>query len=109
MAELKAKLLMLDQLRAKGFLAAEVHQAQSREINLEISELKADRQASFDSKILEMLEQVKKLKSLLDEIEEPLDEFNEKLFHEAVLELSINNRDKMEVTLLGGLKFTEQI
>lgn len=109
MAELKAKLLMLDQLRAKGFLAAEVHQAQSREINLEISELKADRQASFDSKILEMLEQVKKLKSLLDEIEEPLDEFNEKLFHEAVLELSINNRDEMEVTLLGGLKFTEQI
>ena len=108
-AELKSKLLMLDQLRSKGYLAAEVYQAESRDINKQLTMLKADRQMSFDSQILDMLEKVKKLKSLLGEIEEPLEEFDEHLFHEVVQELCINTQDEMEVTLLGGLKFTEQI
>ncbi len=109
MAELKAKLLMLDQLRSKGYLAAEVYQAQSRDINKQISILKADRQMCFDSHILDMLEKVKKLKSLLGEIEEPMEEFDEHLFPEVVQEIRITKRDEMEVTLRGGLRFTERI
>ena len=108
-AELKGKLLILDQLRSKGYLATEVYQAQSRDINKQLSAMKAERQMSFDSHILEMLEKTKKLKSLLSEIEEPLEEFNEHLFCEVVQEIGINRLDEMEVTLIGGLKFTEQI
>jgi hypothetical protein len=108
-AELKAKLLMLEQLRSKGFLAPEVYQAQSRDINKQLSSLKAERQLNFDSQILGMLEKTKKLKSILGEIEEPLEEFDEHIFCEVVQEIKINKQDEMEVTLIGGLKFTEQI
>ena len=56
-----------------------------------------------------MIQDVKKLKSLIDEIEEPLDEFDEKLFEEIIVEMSLNNTDELTITLLGGLKFTELI
>lgn len=56
-----------------------------------------------------MLEDVRKLKSLIDELEQPLKAFEEKLFHEIVADICINNHDEMTVTLLGGLKFTELI
>ena len=108
-ADLNAKLLMLDQLLSKRYLAPEVHQAESRAIKSQISELKAKRQQSFDSKILDMLEGAKKLRSLLNEIEEPLEDFDEKLFHEIVKEVTINSQDELTVCLLGGLKFTELI
>ena len=65
--------------------------------------------SSFESRITTMLEDVRKLKSLIDELEQPLEAFDEKLFHEIVTDICINNRDEMTVTLLGGLKFTEQI
>ena len=47
--------------------------------------------------------------SLIDELEQPLEAFEEKLFHEIVADICINNHDEMTVTLLGGLKFTELI
>ena len=65
--------------------------------------------SSFESRITTMLEDVRKLKSLIDELEQPLEAFDEKLFHDIVTDICINNRDEMTVTLLGGLKFTEQI
>ena len=46
---------------------------------------------------------------LIDEIEEPLDEFDDKLFEEIIVEMSLNNTDELTITLLGGLKFTELI
>ena len=71
--------------------------------------LKEDRQDQFESRILTMLQDVRKLKTLIDEIEEPLDEFDEKLFEEIIVEMALNNADELTVTLLGGLKFTELI
>ena len=50
-----------------------------------------------------------KMRSLLNEIEEPLEEFDDKLFHELVKGIEINKQDEMTVTFLGGLKFTELI
>ena len=108
-AELNAKLVMLEQLRSKGYLAADVYHAQAREIQNELSALKTERQDAFDSRILGMLEQVKKLKSLIDEIEEPLEDFDEKLFETIVRAVMIDKNDYMTVTLIGGLKFTERI
>lgn len=71
--------------------------------------LKADRQDSFENRITDMLTEVKKLQALLDEIEEPLEEFDEKLFFDTVVDMTINKKDEMTITLIGGLKFTELI
>ena len=50
-----------------------------------------------------------RLKKLLEEFEEPLDRFDEKLFTEIVQAISISRRDEMTVTLIGGLRFTEML
>lgn len=108
-AELNAKLLMLEQLRSKGYLAPEVYQAQANEIGAELAKLKDVRQEKFNSKTASMLEEVKKLKMLIFELEEPLEEFNEKLFLEIVKSIQINKEDEMSVEFLGGLRFRERI
>ena len=108
-ADLNSKKLMLEQLRAKGYLAPEVYESQLREISQQISTQKQKRQDTLDSRIQTMLEDVRRLKDLLWEIEEPLESFNEMLFGEIVKDITLNNRDEMTFTLLGGLKFTERI
>lgn len=108
-AELNAKLLMLEQLRSKGYLAIEVYQAQANEINAELAKLKDARQEKFHSKVATMLEEVKKLKMLVFELEEPLETFDEKLFMEVVKSIQINKEDEMSVEFLGGLRFKERI
>ena len=108
-AELNAKLLMLEQLRAKGYLAPEVHQAQSREISNQLASLKKERQTELDTQIIRMLEDVRHLKATLDELEDPLESFDEKLFMEIIKEITISRADEMEMTIIGGLKFTELI
>lgn len=108
-AELNAKLHALERLRTKGYLAADIYHTQAREIRQQLDKLKTERYSSFESKILTMLEDVRKLKSLIDELEQPLEVFDEKLFHEIVTDICINHHDEMTVTLLGGLRFTEQI
>lgn len=108
-AELNAKLLMLEQLHSKGYLAIEVYQSQTREIKLQLKSLQSERQDTFQSKILTMLEKIKELKTLLDEIEEPLEEFDEKLFQAIVTDIMLNKKDEMTITVIGGLKFTELI
>lgn len=108
-ADLNSKIVMLEQLRNKGYLAPEVYQSQLREINNKLSELKSNRQNAFESKILETLEEVRKLKSLIFEIEEPLETFDDKLFLSIVKSITVNNRDEMTLTVLGDLRFTELI
>lgn len=108
-AELDAKLLMLEQLRSKGYLAPEIYQAQAMDIQKQISALKAERQSAFNSVIQTMLDEVKKLRNLLNEIDEPLEIFDEKLFYEMVRDIEIDAQYEMTVTVLGNLKFTELI
>lgn len=108
-AELNAKLLALERLRSKGYLAADIYHTQARQLHQQLDKLKTERYSSFESKILTMLEDVRKLKALIDEPEQPLEAFEEKRFHEIVTDICINNHDEMTVTLLGGLKFTELI
>lgn len=108
-AEINGKILMLDQLRTKGYLASDIHQSQVNDLQRQLKQLKEERQSEFESRILEMLEQVKKLKGFINEVEEPLENFDEHLFKEIVTDITISNRDEMTITLLGGLKFTELI
>lgn len=108
-AEINGKILILDQLRGKGYLASDIHQSQVNNLRRLLKKLKEERQSEFESRILEMLDNVRKLKALIDELEEPLDEFDEHLFLEIVTAIEINKRDEMTVTFLGGLKFNELI
>ena len=100
---------MLEQLRAKGYLAPEVHQTQSRNINNQLAKLKKERQTELDSHIIQMLDDVKHLKTILEELEDPLERFDEKLFTEVVKAISIDHNDEMTLTMIGGLRFTELI
>lgn len=108
-AELNGKLLMLDKLRVKGYLSNDVYQIQATEINQEISRLKNARQNTLKTLIMDMLTKVKDLKARIDELEAPLEQFDERLFVEIVTEMRLNNRDELTFTLIGGLKFTEVI
>ena len=62
-AELNAKLVMLEQLRSKGYLAIEVYQSQARDIQKQISDLKSQRRSAFESTIQNMLDEVLTLPS----------------------------------------------
>ena len=108
-ADLNAKLVMVEQLHSKGYLKDEIHKAQVREINDQLRQLKRERRDEFSSGITNMIEKVDRLKKLLGELEEPLNEFDEKLFCEIVEAISISHRDEMTVTLIGGLRFTEML
>lgn len=98
---------MLEKMNAKGYLEPDVVKAQTMEITARLNELKQQRQAAVDSMIPSMIADIRRLQSLLAEIEEPLVEFDEGLMRDTVREVSINKQGEMTVTLLGGLSFTE--
>ena len=108
-SELNAKLLMLEQLRAKGYIAAEVYHSQSNEISNELIKLKSKRQSAYESKLEAELKQLQTLKKRIDEIGEPLTAFDKLLFEETVESMALNNKDELTVTFNGGISFTEII
>ena len=109
MAELNAKLLMLEQLKSKGYLAPDVFETQSREINGQINEIKTKRIQSLSSALDVALEEFKTLQARLNEIDEPLDSFDPKLFEEVINGMTVNNRDEMTFRLIGDLTFTVRL
>ena len=109
MAELNAKLLMLEQLKSKGYLAPDVFETQSREINTQINEIKTKRIQSLSSALDLALEEFKTLQARLNEIDEPLDSFDPKLFEEVIKGMTVNNRDDMAFRLIGDLTFTVRL
>ena len=109
MAELNAKLLMLEQLKSKGYLAPDVFETQSREINGQINEIKTKRIQSLSSALDLALEEFKTLQARLNEIDEPLDSFDSKLFEEIIKGMTVNNRDDMTFRLIGDLTFTVRL
>lgn len=109
MAELNAKLLMLEQLKSKGYLAPDVFESQSREINGQINEIKTKRIHSLSSALDVALNEFKTLQARLNEIDEPLDSFDPKLFEEVIKGMTVNNRDEMTFRLIGDLTFTVRL
>lgn len=109
MLELKSKLLMLEKMTAKGYMDGETVKVQTMEINARLSELKRRRQNALISQLPSMIADIKHLKNLLSEIEEPVMEFDEELIHDTVRKITINKHGEMTVTLLGGLSFTEKL
>lgn len=108
-AELNTKLLNIEKLRSKGYLAPEICQAQSRAIEKELSLLKEKRQRIYNSKISVALEEVQKLRTIINQIEEPLESINEQLFSDVIKGLAINQEKILLITLSCGLCFEEGI
>ncbi|MBQ7294554.1 MAG: recombinase family protein, partial [Clostridia bacterium] len=104
-AELNAKLLMLEQLRGKGYLATEVYETQAREIKAQINKKKNERAELLESGYEKIFDELKTLKRILS-IETPLDCFDEKLFESGVKEVVIDSQKKITFTLLGNLEFS---
>ena len=50
LAELNAKMLMLEELRRKGYLAPEIYQAQAKAVNLQINEIRQQKAEASESK-----------------------------------------------------------
>lgn len=107
--DLNAKLLMLEQLRNKGYLAVEVYQSQTKELQLQISRLREQRQHSFESPLESAMEKLKKLQELITTIDAPLETFPEQLFKDTVQNILINNRDEITITFLGGISLMEML
>ena len=108
-AELNGRILMLDQLRAKGYLALDVYHSQVRELQNQLKRLKEERKSDMDTRLLGMQDEVRKLQMILHGIDKPLERFDENLFREIVQDIEIDKTDRMTVTVLGGLKFSEII
>ena len=106
---MNAKLVALEELHRKGYLAGEVYYAQTRGLQKQIADLRKERQNSFSSRILTTLQKVKQLQSILECVEEPWTKFDAKLFESIVEKIEIDKEGKMTVTLLSGLTFTEMI
>ena len=81
--------------------AIEIYQAQANGINAELQSLRCQT-GKIPVKTTTMLEEVKQLKMLIFELEEPLETFDEKLFLEIVKSIQINKMDEMSIELLSG-------
>lgn len=55
------------------------------------------------------LEEFKTLQARLNEIDEPLNSFDPKLFEEVIKGMTVNNRDEMTFRLIGDLTFTVRL
>ncbi len=108
-SELTAKLLMLEQLHGKGYLATDVYHSQSREITAKIAKIKEERSYLLSTKLDENLEEMRELESVLRQIEEPVDEFDDELFKNTVVSIKIDERENAEFELKGGFRFIEQL
>ncbi len=108
-AELNGQLLMLEQLFSKGYLAPDVYQSRSREITKKLSDLKNAKANSTCIALEETLKTIRKLKSKIDEIEDPVVSFDPELFKDIVKSGTLSKQDELTLEFIGGLKFTEEI
>ena len=108
-ADLNSKMLMLEQLNAKGYLAPDVYQSQSRELTAKIALLKRDRTEMLASALDEKIAGLKALDTILFSLDKPIDAFSIALFESIVEKVTINSTDRAEFTVKGGLRFTEPL
>ena len=108
-AEINGKILMLEQLRSKGYLALDAYQQQVAELNRELATLKNERSAQLNNELERVYAEFKKTRRLIDEIAEPLQTFNEQLFSDIVEGVYISNKDEIRFNLKCGFTFTERL
>lgn len=107
--EIATSVVTENKYKLEHFLAQDVFESQSREINGQINEIKTKRIQSLSSALDLALEEFKTLQARLNEIDEPLDSFDPKLFEEVIKGMTVNNRDDMTFRLIGDLTFTVRL
>ena len=100
---------MLEQLRTKGYLQPEAYHTQARDIKNALQKNKDERIKLMESTYGKTIETIRKVRHQLEELKEPLDNFDENLFGNMVRSVQINKSNQVIFTLLCGLKFTERM
>lgn len=106
-SDINSKLLMLEQLNSKGYLAAEIYHAQAQELTNQLAKLKESRTQSLGTALTDKLKGVSEVCDVIDGIEKPLETFNPELFTAIVEHMEIDRKDTVTFTLHGGMRFTE--
>lgn len=108
-SEINAKLLMMEQLHQKQYLATDVYRMQSNELQSQITKLKAQRVQMLSSKLEDAKTEIEKVSKAIGTIKEPLEEFDEELFKIVIEQISIDKNDNITFTLKGNISFTEEL
>lgn len=108
-SEINAKLLMMEQLHQKQYLATDVYRMQSNELQSQITKLKAQRVQMLSSKLEDAKTEIEKVSKAIGTIKEPLEEFDEELFKTVIEQISIDKNDNITFTLKGNISFTEEL
>lgn len=108
-SEINAKLLMMEQLHQKQYLATDVYRMQSNELQSQITKLKARRVQLLSSKLEDAKTEIEKVSKAIGTIKEPLEEFDEELFKIVIEQISIDKNDNITFTLKGNISFTEEL
>ena len=108
-SEINAKLLMMEQLHQKQYLATDVYRMQSNELQAQITKLKAQRVQLLSSKLEDAKIEIEKVSKAIATIKEPLEEFDEELFKTVIEQISIDKNDNITFTLKGNISFTEEL
>lgn len=106
---LNSKLLMLEQLRTKGYLQPEVYQAQANAIRVALQKKKDERVRAMDSAYGKAIETIRNTIHQLEKLDEPIENFDAELFENIVDTVTIDKSDNVTFTLKRGLRFTERI
>lgn len=91
-SEINAKLLMMEQLHQKQYLATDVYRMQSNELQAQITKLKAQRVQMLSSKLEDAKTEIEKVSKTIATIKEPLEEFDEELFKTVIEQISIDKQ-----------------
>lgn len=108
-SEINAKLLMLEQLHQKQYLAADVYRTQSNELQVQVTKLKSQRAQMLNSKLEDTKNAIQGVLTEIKKINEPLEEFNESLFASVIDSIAIDKNDNIRFTLKGNISFTEEL
>lgn len=106
---LNSKLLMLEQLRTKGYLQPEVYQAQANAIRVALQKKKDERVRAMDSAYGAAMEAIRNTIHQLEKLDEPIENFDAELFENIVDTVTIDKSDNVTFTLKRGLRFTERM
>lgn len=107
--DLTKKLMTLEQLKSKGYLAVDLYLSQAGEIRKEITKIKSERTQIMFSDLNEPLTGLKELQNTLNEIKAPVEVFSEDLFKKITEKIMIGQDENAMFVLKGGLMFTEQL
>lgn len=108
-SEINAKLLMLEQLHQKQYLAADVYRTQSNELQVQVTKLKSQRAQMLNSKLEDTKNAIQGVLTEIKKINEPPEEFNESLFASVIDSIAIDKNDNIRFTLKGNISFTEEL